>query len=153
MAANEIYRSKTLYSALEKHAGFLFTVSSLIFLAMLGLTEWAVPKNFSSTIWAISVFGLTSACLLISSIGLKGRVRDLLASQPLHHIAVLSYAIYLAHFPMVGFAANLASLEKSFSIMRVLIFLCVYVILTMVYALLLHYLIERPFLRWKDRLK
>jgi len=70
----------------------------------------------------------------------------------LFFFARVSYTLYLVHFPLIPLsikmATDIAPGESAF-----LAFFMIYVALSVVAALLLHYLVEKPFLLVKDRVR
>ena len=63
-------------------------------------------------------------------------------------ISTLSYALYLVHYPLIPLAKKISHLSAD---NNVLIFYSSYIILSLLSALLLHYIVEKPFLILKSK--
>ncbi|MBI1300594.1 MAG: acyltransferase family protein [Alphaproteobacteria bacterium] len=76
-----------------------------------------------------------------------------LETRFMRHISVLSYALYLVHYPLGGFALWITR-SYGFENFEIIfpVFFVHYVVISYGAALLLHYAVERPFLKLKDRL-
>ena len=81
-----------------------------------------------------------------------GDLSGLFGSAFLLFFARISYCLYLVHLPLIPFAKALAgrgsAAEPGFAL-----FFVIFVALSIQAALLLHYLVEKPFLRLKDRIR
>jgi len=81
-----------------------------------------------------------------------GDLRGLFSSAFLLFFARISYCLYLVHLPLIPLAKELvgqdSAAEPGFAL-----FFAIFVALSIPAALLLHYLIEKPFLKWKDRIR
>ncbi len=78
-----------------------------------------------------------------------------LESKVLSYIAVLSYSLYLVHLPLLPVCYSIAiSLTLNFdsTLIFMIIFLAFYVLLSWLCAVILHSIVEKPFLKIKDRL-
>ncbi|MEZ5471368.1 MAG: acyltransferase [Marinicella sp.] len=76
-----------------------------------------------------------------------------LTGRTLRTISVLSYAWYLAHYTVLPWVYRLhrGYIRSEEPWIHTLSFLAIYVGISLLFSLLLHYLIEKPFLLWKDR--
>ncbi|MGB8221557.1 MAG: acyltransferase [Polyangiales bacterium] len=73
-------------------------------------------------------------------------------SLGLFFFARISYTLYLIHFPLIPHAISIATqLAPEASVF--LVFFIIYLSLAIPFAILLHYLVEKPFLLLKDRVR
>jgi peptidoglycan/LPS O-acetylase OafA/YrhL len=81
-----------------------------------------------------------------------GDQSGLFGSAFLLFFARISYCLYLVHLPLIPLAKGLAG-QESAAEPGFALFFAVFVTLSILAALLLHYLIEKPFLKLKDRIR
>ena len=151
--ANEIHRSPALFKPIRKRSQPIFLASISTIVVLLSWKEWAVPEHFIAAIFVIFLFGLSCSALLLSSIELKGLAKKILTSVALRTIAVLSYALYLVHYTTIDLSVSLAGIDGENDQLNISLFLTYYVLISFLYAIVLHLLVERPFLSLKARLR
>ena len=66
--------------------------------------------------------------------------------------ARISYCLYLVHLPLIPLAKVL-TLQSEPATPNYLLFFATFTMLSILAALLLHYSVEKPFLRFKDRIR
>ncbi len=107
--------------------------------------------NISHTLLVL-MFGV----IIYAAVKLSGnKWLRILRGRFLRVIAVLSYALYLVHYAVLPWVLRLHKqhIYNETSWIHALSFLLIYLGLTAMVSLLLHYLIEKPFLVLKDRLR
>jgi len=130
--------------ALKKNALKLLSITFVIFFAMMLSHEFLADfALYDITLQPLLITFMFGAMVLLAT-HLKSH------KCPLENynrvISRLSYALYLVHFPLIPFSLGIASIIPlgSFG------FWGVYLMLSFGSALLLHFLIEKPFLLLKD---
>jgi peptidoglycan/LPS O-acetylase OafA/YrhL len=116
----------------------------------LGLGDWPLVCGI------IALSSCLFALLVRLGLAVNRRHPAFGGARPLRHIAKLSYALYLVHFPLIGPAMQLSRTLLAYMPPQApasLLFLLVYGALSWTAALLLHLALERPFLRLRDRLR
>ena len=114
------------------------------------LLTWLVSHDFMAEIGAFDAIAQPSIIALLAGSLTLGAV--LLAKtampfrRPFNLLARLSYSLYLIHFPLIPLSAALAANRGA------CVFWSCYLALSFTSASLMYLLVERPFLRWKDRL-
>jgi peptidoglycan/LPS O-acetylase OafA/YrhL len=121
-----------------------FLLVSTTGVMMRDITWW--DKTLQPLVIALGFGGMTFGLLFG---GGPGRI---FRSVVLFFFARISYTLYLVHFPLIPLsikmATDLAPEESVFSV-----FFMIFVALSITAALLLHYLVEKPFLVVKDRVR
>ncbi len=120
-------------------AALFFLMASLPFLTDFGWFETVLQPSLLGFIMALLVAGVVF-----------GGHSAVLTSAPLLWVGRISYSLYLVHVPLLGLALALSAYW--FGAAGVLALLPVYLGLSLLGAQLLYSLVERPFLRLKDRL-
>lgn len=116
----------------------------------LGLGDWPLVCG------VIALSSCLFALLVRLGLAVNRRHPAFGGARPLRHIAKLSYALYLVHFPLIGPAMQLSRTLLANMPPQApasLLFLLVYGAISWAAALLLHLALERPFLRLRDRLR
>ena len=142
--------------AIARHAG-AFAPSPrrgarLIVIAAIGLTAFLASGNFMGVLDSFDVIAQPPiiACLCgLLTLGavMMGKTR-LPFEPPVRVVARLSYSLYLVHYPLVPLALVIAQSGEY----RSLLFWTAYLGLSAVYACLLHFSVEKPFLLLKNKL-
>ncbi len=122
----------------ERRAGAVLILSALLIgFAFVQTGPIRVPSFLTSSVWRIAL-----ASGILATIGLRhSPLGRLLGSQPVAWVGVLSYSLYLWHQPFLVAHSTEWYCQRPVNIL-----------LTVAAAIASHYLIERPFLRIKDRL-
>ncbi|WP_294062643.1 acyltransferase [Sphingomonas sp.] len=123
------------HGAWRAPAALAASAALLLLLAPLGETL-RVPAAFAALLLALA---LTA-----------GRSRNPLEARPLHWLGEVSYATYLAHYPL-WFAFKLALVADPTAVPPALIAL--YLLLVLAASATLHHLLERPAQRWLNTLR
>jgi peptidoglycan/LPS O-acetylase OafA/YrhL len=133
------------------------TARSVFWLGMLGFILLTTSGDMMAEIswWDKSLQPLAIAATFGAiTFGLLfgGDLGGLFGSAFLLFFARISYCLYLVHLPLIplakAFAGQDSAAEPSFAL-----FFAIFVALSVLAALLLHYLIEKPFLKLKDRIR
>ena len=142
-------------NATARYVSWLVMITLMVLALILCQVDLFKPKHWAmANLWHLLVvllFGfLVWGCIRASGSAVLAWLRW----RFLRIIAVLSYALYLCHY-MTVFIVNrwvkqYVRLEEPWA--QTLSFLAIYLTLSFVTALLLHYLIEKPFLILKDRI-
>lgn len=130
--SNAIYREKT-----EKNGATLANLLSTTGLALLGYGFWRINKDSTFPgVWAIIP---VTGCLLIITAGQKAWInRCILSNKIAVWLGLISYPLYLWHWPLLSFARIIASETPSTEIRIGL------VVFSIMLAWLTCLLIERP---------
>ena len=115
---------------------------------ILGQTFWA--GHWSLYIWH-TLFGIFLA-LMIFVIALGNRIATvLLSNKPVMYLGIISYSIYLWHFPVVKWItrASLPSLTPGYPYLNLLLWTMVPILLV---SSLSFWLVEKPFLKLRHRI-
>lgn len=124
-----------------------FAITAAAAMVLLGMADWVNLGNWPVTCAVIAGATLLSAALVWFGLAIN-RLRPAFGSaQSMRAVAKLSYALYLAHFPLIVPAMELTkALAPS-----PLLFFAIYLLLSFAAAWLLHVALEKPFLRLRDR--
>lgn len=141
--------------AIAEHSGFVRRsprrgLATLVVASMV-LAAWLGSGDFMAEITVVDVLVQPPLIALLAGSMTLGAV--MLAGAPMpftpawRFLSRLSYSLYLVHFPLIPLAIPYAKPygPLAFWILYLLAGLCV--------ALLVHIAVERPFLRWKERLE
>lgn len=134
-------------------ARYVFRVA---FLSLLVLVSWT-ELSLHITLFDVLVQPLIIALIFVGLVYgvICGGAFKWLEHPVLRHIAVLSYSLYLVHLPLregsFQFVQALMPAEASvFSTLSV--FFSFYMVASFAFAYMLYFAVERPCLRWKNRL-
>ena len=72
--------------------------------------------------------------------------QSLLISKPIQFISVISYSLYLVHFPIYIWCS-----EHANSLVSAWIYFLISLVIILASALILYFIVERPFMLWRDR--
>ena len=120
---------------------------SVIFLLIAGLSYTPMMTDGAQwivSIVAIPVISLLFCALLIGAIYSKGRLNSLYGSKLSRFISKISYPLYVVHMLVIPLSIEWASSIIEFSV--------IYLTLSITLGYLMHLLIERPFLTFKESL-
>jgi peptidoglycan/LPS O-acetylase OafA/YrhL len=114
------------------------------------LCAWLGSSDFMATISAVDAIAQPVAIAVLGGVAVLGAVQlagtPMPLRQPFQFVSRLSYSLYLIHFPLIPLAMAVAGATRPLG------FWVCYFGLSLSAALLLHVVVERPFLRWKDRI-
>ncbi len=152
-----LYQKKLFIHFLEKHNQFIFLSCLLLIVLLLGEREWMEATGLWK-LTASTLFILSSlfAILLYTSVVTTGRLRILLSSSPLRFISRLSYSLYLCHMLIIPLSLSICSTSSLQTVNQFFFmtgFFIIYLVLSLVLAIALHIIVERPFLCLKDKIK
>jgi peptidoglycan/LPS O-acetylase OafA/YrhL len=127
------------------------------------LIAWLVSSRELSMVLAPTALGLSLGLTLlaVAATGLlidlvkapDSRLARVLEWPPLRVVGQLSYAMYLVHFPAIDLGRMLLSAKpRAPTLANLLLAWVLFAFLTVAAAAMLHVLVERPFLRFKERL-
>ncbi len=123
-------------------AGFVFLTTSENMMAQITWWDKTLQPLAITLCFGAMVFGLL----------FDGGPRALFASRFLFFFARISFCLYLVHVPLIPsakvLAEQLGSSEQGFGT-----FFSVFVTLSILGALVIHYVVEKPFLKLKDRIR
>ncbi len=147
-----VYRARAtnpeLVSPRSAQVGFwlgaaVFLLVSTTSVMMNEITWW--DKTLQPLVVALGFGGMTFGLLF------GGGPSWIFRSVFLFFFARVSYTLYLVHFPLIPLSISIATAvapaESAFAV-----FFAIFVTLSMMAALVLHYLVEKPFLLLKDRI-
>lgn len=130
----------------------LFSVSVLLYVFC--IRPWVESHCWIGSSLAIYAASASFACLIFTSIVSARAQSSLLGGAPLRVVSRLSYALYLTHYTVIPAAAVVAGrlTNESAGASYVFTFLALYLGLSFGFAVILHFLVEKPFLILKDRI-
>jgi peptidoglycan/LPS O-acetylase OafA/YrhL len=108
---------------------------------------WQEEQSFYTSVFGFPLIALGYGCLLIGAVSEKGFLYKW-KSQASTFIATLSYAVYLTHKGVIHMTRQL--LEDR--VVNENLILLISVITCLAAALLMHVIIEKPFLRLRDKI-
>ncbi|HEY7385381.1 MAG TPA: acyltransferase [Beijerinckiaceae bacterium] len=124
----------------------------LFALALLVFTAWLVSHEFMRTIGAFDAVlqpaGIAGLCGLVTLAAIRLNGTPVPFEALSRVVARLSYALYLVHYPLVPLALAVSAAAASPAVA----FWAVYLAIAFAAAALLHWVIEKPFLKVKDEL-
>lgn len=130
----------------------LFSVSALLYVFC--ARPWVESNLWIGSSLAIFAASGSFACLIFTSIVSTRARGSFLGGAPLRIVSKLSYALYLTHYTVIPaaafFAARLTSASAGMT--YALTFLALYLGSSFVFAAILHFSVEKPFLILKDRI-
>lgn len=133
---------------------WLMLSSVLVLLTVFCIRPWVESHAWIGSSLAIYAAAFSFACLIFTSIVSARAQGSFLGGVTLRVVSRLSYALYLTHFTVIPaaalFAARLTSAPTG--VAYVLTFLALYLGFSFVFAAILHFLVEKPFLMLKDRI-
>jgi peptidoglycan/LPS O-acetylase OafA/YrhL len=127
-----------------------------------GLIVWLVARGDLTAVSRPSAFGIAIGLTLLALVSTVLLVELIKAPDswlaralewaPIAWIGRLSYAMYLIHFQAIDLGRQLVfSTPRAPTLTNFLLVQAVFVLLSVAGAAVLHILVERPFLRLKDR--
>jgi len=129
--------------------------AALVLTALLLPTELLRTISLGEIVALQSLLALGFGALLLGVLWAPTRFSQSLGGPKLRFLARISYALYLVHLPLVEPTLDL--LETTVGLFRlapplqVALYLPTLFVLSLIAALLLHYTVEKPFLRLKER--
>ena len=136
------------------YARSFLPVAALV-LVLLGSLAWLDAGHHRAAVVVLTLTPLGFAAILLAVVLGPTRGSGWLRSRWLRILAVVSYSVYPTHTAMVPLAADLTALLPSYGaappLAQFLLFLPVFLALSVASGLALHLGIERPFLLLKDR--
>lgn len=134
-----------------------FWISSLTLLACLLPVAWFDHGHYLASAIVLNIVAISFGGLLLSVCLGKTPIDRFLRVRWLRIIAVLSYSIYLIHLMLAPLAGALSSAllpaGSHSPWVQFLAFLPVFVGLSVAVAMVLHFIVEKPFLLLKDRIR
>jgi peptidoglycan/LPS O-acetylase OafA/YrhL len=124
--------------------------------ALLFVTPLADQPSWFNTTVLPSILALGFGATMFGILHRPETLRPMFGSAGLFVVAKISYPLYLIHMtliPLTWVALKwLTPIERSGAVGQFFVFLPVFVGVSLVAALLLHFAVEKPFLDWRDRL-
>ena len=119
-------------------------VSSAALLLWMASHDFMAQIDIRDAVWQPSIIAIMAAFMTLGAVMLAG-VRMPFAG-PVNIAARLSYSLYLVHYPLIPLAAAIAVAYGAH------FFWPAYLAISIGVAVLLHLIVEKPFLAWKDRI-
>jgi peptidoglycan/LPS O-acetylase OafA/YrhL len=140
--------------ALAQHAGAIRQArrigSCVLAGSILVLLIWSGSHDFMAELGAADVtlqpalIALLAGAITLGGVQLAGTPMPL--ARPIQALARLSYSLYLIHYPLIPLVLALTLSHGAAA------FWSVYLVVSLIAALLVHLAVERPFLVWKDEI-
>lgn len=137
--------SPNLWSKISKYGNILFVISLSILIIAFFLCE--DQMNFNASIFGFSLIAIGFGFMVVGAISHTSFLYKW-NSKVTTYIATLSYAIYLTH---KGVIHTTHLVLKNFNIDSNLMLL-ISIATCMIFAVLLHFTIEKPFMKLRDRI-
>ncbi|MDN5781039.1 MAG: acyltransferase [Luteimonas sp.] len=144
LATLRAYRAQA-WARLQAHANLFLLVGLLVLAAALWLFRERTGLPANSIGWPLLSFGLA---LLVFAAAERNSVIGRWRLPGAGWIAAISYSLYLSH--KIAFHVVQVQLGDALAGRGLLAF-ATYAVVTVVVGAALHYAVERPFLRWRDR--
>lgn len=133
----------------------LFLTLAVLPLLLLMWRDWLGLGDWPTVCWIIALSSCLFALLVRCGLAVNRRWPAFGTARPLRHIAKLSYALYLVHYPLIEPAMQacrfLPGGAQQAPVPGSLLFLAIYGAMAWTAAWLLHAALERPFLLLRDR--
>lgn len=148
-----------LVSWIGSHAGFWWLSGGVIYLATALLVLEPNPTlaapiiESSKYLTSVIAFGLVSLFFLLPAVFRHrdgGVIRRFLEHRLLVYLGLISYGIFLWHFPVIGVLLDLGSQDWAPKLQFPLMMLITFTV-TVALASLSFYLVERPLMAWSRR--
>jgi len=118
--------------------------SSAVLLLWMSSHDFMAEIDLADAVWQPSMIAILAALMTLGAVMLAG-VRMPFA-LPINIAARLSYSLYLVHYPLIPLVAAFAAAYGAH------FFWPAYLAISIGVAVLLHLIVEKPFLAWKDRI-
>ena len=129
----------------SRRSGLLVLFGGLaVFGAWLGSSDFMAVISGVDVMTQPVVIALLGGVVVLGAVQLGGTPMPL--RQPFQFLSRLSYSLYLVHFPLIPLAMNITGAVGALG------FWVCYFAISLGVALCLHFVVERPFLRCKDRI-
>lgn len=147
------FRGRMVDSRVPQIVGFLGW-------GFIGISLFAYPimgrGNWSLTAIHLSLLALAFAAIVFSILFRPSSRSRWLQSHSAMYLSKLSYSLYLIHQPLIPLTVLVLGMLLPFHSLdpaiKLLVFIVPYFAMSIAGALLMHLLVEKPFLRLKDRL-
>lgn len=127
----------------------LMFFSCLVLVFLLTVNAWTYTDRWYLVDSVQLLFSVFCAVVVAVCVWCKGLDRGLLSGSLLRLIAKLSYALYLVHLLMIPLSRELTDLLGG----GFVVFFVIYIALSFFASLILHLLVEKPFLELKRHVK
>ncbi len=135
----------------------LLTISLTAICFCLFSFAWFDKEFFWTSTVVIAVVPIAFGCIILVVILSDSSINRFLKCRILRFLAVTSYSIYLTHLMVVPLALGVVSFLFDFSVLspivQFIVFLPVFFMFSILGGGVLHFLIEKPFLIIKDRIR
>ena len=135
----------------------LFTFGLTLFALIFFSFAWFDAEYFWAATVVLALTPLAFASMMLATIFSDTPVGSFLKSRWLRFLATTSYSIYLTHLmvvpPALHLAHSLFAYNDQSPIVQFLIFIPVFLLFSVMSGLILHLLVEKPFLLIKDRIR
>jgi peptidoglycan/LPS O-acetylase OafA/YrhL len=141
----------------NRFARILCYMSLTMLVAVMFSIAWFDDLYFLPSAIVLNLISFCFGALLLSVCIGETPVNAVLRSMWLRILSVLSYSVYLVHMMLVPLALEVTSRvysgESASALVHFLVFLPVFIILSLFVGALLHFSVEKPFLILKDRIR
>lgn len=127
--------------SIRREAADALAISALVVL-LVGLHFWRWG-DLSFLVWGQTVAELAAAALVLALAGEKGLVHRMLSARPVVFVGLISYSIYLWHYPMSRYFREWLEPVPTFAVVG---------IASLAVASASWFLIEEPLTRWRRRI-
>ena len=149
-----VLHSGAAKALVRKYLRALLLAPAAALLLLLCAAPFAEGGNWVLTSLAIPAAALCFACLVVATSVSARAASGFLGAWPMRTISRLSYALYLIHYPLVPAALLLAGQVAGAQAGALFeaAFLTLYLGASLLFAAILHFAVEKPFLLLKARL-
>jgi peptidoglycan/LPS O-acetylase OafA/YrhL len=146
------HKRPSLQISTTTHKSLFATLCTILILIFCSI-DWLKTKQWLIADVVSLVF--TAACAGLAFLLIQPRTypHPILESRPLLFFAKISYPLYATHIMLIPLSIAACNTISEFQQINFLAFAILYLALSIALALIIHLLIEKPFLRIKDRLQ
>jgi peptidoglycan/LPS O-acetylase OafA/YrhL len=137
----------------EKISNILFLLGVFLCVTLLVCCEWMVEGGWYSASWVLFLFPVGFSFLVFGCVFSESINKSILSSRKLLFFSRISYSLYVVHYALIS-AASLIYIKifsTVFSGWSFFVFLVIYVLLSVVASIVMHLVVEKPFLILKNK--
>jgi len=153
-----LYHHKFFNIFLKRYNSHIFKITGVLLVMLLVASDWMGGTNsWTITVVILFVLSILFSVLVYSALYIKGNSLKFLSNLKLRYLAKISYSLYLCHMLLIPSALYFSKAVnegmricgESWPILSIVIFFVTYLTLSLLMAIVLHLIIEKPFLNLK----
>lgn len=150
-----VFYYKPVNNFISKVGNTTFILTFISITILMIVNPWMSDNSqWTMTVILIFVFSILFGVLIYSSMYISGPLNALMGSKFLRFFSRVSYSLYLTHMLLIPLSYFLMSQLKVLFLPVYLVlslYLGIYILLSLALSMLLHLVVERPFLKLKGR--